>query len=483
MSVGKIKQLAFSEGTSVSAPTSVGSTTIGYEVYANEAAFVSANGAATSGDVFYDSTANAVKVYVNGTWRSEANTTESQTLTNKTLTSPVINTPTGIVKGDVGLGNVDNTSDATKNAASVTLTNKTLTSPILNSPTVGTNLDMLAGAETRYYDADASNYVGFKAPALAANKIWTLPTADGTAGQVLSTDASANLSWASVATDSTAQYNVKVGNSGGTAAQANTNLLGDVKAQTLSQTATMTIAAPGVVTSNSHGMALGDKFYFTTTGALPTGVTASTTYYASNIAANTFNISTTLANAKAGTYVTTSGTQSGTHTLVMGGLTLTSGVRGTTTDDNATAGYVGEQIISTVGATSFTTNQTFNATSINLSAAGDYEVSAYAQIVKFTDTFTATDFELGISNVSGDFQTRLVLGDTFLIWADAFPTSFTYAALPFGTIRVTSDGINLAVGNQAEAAGTTLYLKLYINTRSSGTAARYYCTLRARRVR
>lgn len=49
----------------------------------------------------------------------------TETLTNKTLTSPVINSPTGIVKGDVGLGNVDNTSDATKNAAAVTLTNKT----------------------------------------------------------------------------------------------------------------------------------------------------------------------------------------------------------------------------------------------------------------------------------------------------------------------------------------------------------------------
>lgn len=32
----------------------------------------------------------------------------SQTLTNKTLTSPAITTPTGIVKGDVGLGNVSN---------------------------------------------------------------------------------------------------------------------------------------------------------------------------------------------------------------------------------------------------------------------------------------------------------------------------------------------------------------------------------------
>lgn len=41
-------------------------------------------------------------------------------------TSPALTTPTGIVKGDVGLGNVDNTSDATKNSASATLTNKTI---------------------------------------------------------------------------------------------------------------------------------------------------------------------------------------------------------------------------------------------------------------------------------------------------------------------------------------------------------------------
>ncbi|MGI9028163.1 MAG: glycosyl hydrolase family 28-related protein [Candidatus Saccharimonadales bacterium] len=43
------------------------------------------------------------------------------TLTNKTLTSPVVNTPTGIVKGDVGLPNVDNTSDVNKPASTATL--------------------------------------------------------------------------------------------------------------------------------------------------------------------------------------------------------------------------------------------------------------------------------------------------------------------------------------------------------------------------
>ncbi|WP_164633789.1 hypothetical protein [Rhodopseudomonas sp. BR0G17] len=49
-----------------------------------------------------------------------------KTVTGGSFTGPAISSPTGIVKGDVGLGNVDNTSDATKNAAVATLTNKTI---------------------------------------------------------------------------------------------------------------------------------------------------------------------------------------------------------------------------------------------------------------------------------------------------------------------------------------------------------------------
>jgi len=44
-----------------------------------------------------------------------------------------------------------------------------------------------------------TNYTGFKAPALAADVIYTLPTADGTAGQFLKTDGSKVLSWDSPA--------------------------------------------------------------------------------------------------------------------------------------------------------------------------------------------------------------------------------------------------------------------------------------------
>lgn len=44
--------------------------------------------------------------------------------------------------------------------------------------------------------ANGTNYVGFRAPtAIAANKVWTLPSADGTNGQVLSTNGTGTLSW------------------------------------------------------------------------------------------------------------------------------------------------------------------------------------------------------------------------------------------------------------------------------------------------
>ena len=57
--------------------------------------------------------------------------------------------------------------------------------------------------ELRFEEASGSgnNYVGFEAPAtLGGDQIWVLPTADGSAGQLLKTDGSGNLGWA---TDST----------------------------------------------------------------------------------------------------------------------------------------------------------------------------------------------------------------------------------------------------------------------------------------
>lgn len=78
--------------------------------------------------------------------------------------------------------------------------------------------------------------------------------------------------------------------------------------------ATMTIATPCVVTWAGHGLYDGATVRFTTTGALATGLTANTDYFVTYVDANTFKLSTTLANQVAGTFINTTGSQSGVHT-------------------------------------------------------------------------------------------------------------------------------------------------------------------------
>lgn len=73
---------------------------------------------------------------------------------------------------------------------------------------------------------------------------------------------------------------------------------------------TITIASPGVVTWPEHNLVSGDPVKFTTTGALPTGLVADTTYYAKVLDDDTFELATT----SGGTSINTSGSQSGTHT-------------------------------------------------------------------------------------------------------------------------------------------------------------------------
>lgn len=75
-------------------------------------------------------------------------------------------------------------------------------------------------------------------------------------------------------------------------------------------TVTISIASPGVVTWTGHTLQNGNQVILTTSGALPTGLTAGTPYYVVNQATNTFQLSATLG----GSAIVTTGTQSGTHT-------------------------------------------------------------------------------------------------------------------------------------------------------------------------
>jgi len=62
----------------------------------------------------------------------------TQQLANKTLMSPLINTPSGLTKTDVGLANVDNTSDASKPVSSAAQTALDLKAPIADPTFTGT---------------------------------------------------------------------------------------------------------------------------------------------------------------------------------------------------------------------------------------------------------------------------------------------------------------------------------------------------------
>jgi len=65
-----------------------------------------------------------------------------------------------------------------------------------NLVTDGSNLTINAQGDLRFGDSDSSNWVAFQAPStVSSNVTWTLPSADGTNGQMLSTNGSGTLSW------------------------------------------------------------------------------------------------------------------------------------------------------------------------------------------------------------------------------------------------------------------------------------------------
>lgn len=128
--------------------------------------------------------------------------------------------------------------------------------------------------------------------------------------------------------------------------------------KTTAQTATISIASPAVVTvGTTTGFFIGMPIKFTTTGALPTGLTAGTFYYvAGTIGGTTFNVSLT----PGGANINTTGSQSGVHTATVITFSTTVATNGSPVQimiipDGVAAAQVGQTITST-GVNSATTN-------------------------------------------------------------------------------------------------------------------------------
>ena len=213
-------------------------------------------------------------------------------LVNKTLTSPVITSPTGIVKGDVGLGNVDNTSDATKNAATVTLTNKTLTSPVINTPTGIVKGDVGLGNVDNTSDATKNS-----ATATLTNKTLTTPviatiTNSGTLTLPTSTDTLVGRATTDTLTSKTLT-NPTVTNYVETPYSANSSTaitlsLANGTVQIITLTGTCTITMPAAVSGKSFTLLLkqdatGSRTVTWATVAWPSGTAPTITSTASKM--------------------------------------------------------------------------------------------------------------------------------------------------------------------------------------------------------
>ena len=70
-----------------------------------------------------------------------------------------------------------------------------------------------------------------------------------------------------------------------------------------------------VITISTHGYKFGLKVRFSTTGVLPSGISSGVDYYLTDLTSNTLLVSTSYANALAGSYVTLADGGSGTHTI------------------------------------------------------------------------------------------------------------------------------------------------------------------------
>ena len=195
--------------------------------------------------------------------------TASPTFTG-TVTGPF--TTAGYVK--TTSGGILSSSAAIAQADVTSLTTDLGLKAPLASPTFTGDVTLNAQGDIRFADADSSNWVALQAPStIAANVSWTLPSADGTAGQVLSTSGAGVLSWA---TSSGGSQSLTLNQQTGTTytlAASDINKLVEV-----SNTGAITVTVPANI------LAVGDQIHIMQTNTGQITVAAGTNVAAVNSA-------------------------------------------------------------------------------------------------------------------------------------------------------------------------------------------------------
>lgn len=174
-----------------------------------------------------------------------------------------------ITTGTIGGNTVINTSGAITTTGALAAGNTNVTGNVVASGTVTGNV--VSGNDLRVYDTVSGKYVSLLAPSLAADRVFKLPAADGTNGQVLKTDGAGNWDWVSPSSGSVTSVTgtAPIVSSGGStpAISLNTgngltvsanNLVVDagLGANKIPQVGAAPLGANGVVVANGTGTTL-----------------------------------------------------------------------------------------------------------------------------------------------------------------------------------------------------------------------------------
>jgi len=211
-------------------------------------------------------------------------------------------------------------------------------------------------------------------------------------------------------------------------------------------TATITIATPGVVTSTLNLLDL-TPITFQTTGALPTGLLPGTVYYVRTTATPTvFNLSAT----PTGALITTSGSQSGVHSISPRGVALTA----------------------LAGASSVPLAQNYFLVSdtsrfVICFGTNDYLATVFdPMLIRWSDQESVTQWAPAITNQAGSIRlshgskiiTALQSRQEILVWTDSTLYSMQYLGPPYvwGTTLL-ADNVSIAGPNAAAIASAVAY--------------------------
>lgn len=219
----------------------------------------------------------------------------------------------------------------------------------------------------------------------------------------------------------------------------------DASIGTSAPTFTVTIAVPGVITT-AVSLADGTAISLTTTGALPTGLSVGTIYYVVSSSGTSFSLAAT----SGGAAITTSGTQSGTHTISTRGIPVTS--------------MSGASSVPTVQNAIFVSD-----TSRFVFALGCNDYGSTTQnpmLLRWSDQESVTEWAPAATNQAGSLLfshgsklvTAIQTRQEIVVFTDSSLYSLQYLGAPavWGS-QLLGDNISIAGLNAAAVASGTVY--------------------------